>query len=148
MCKDRIVEITERHDREPGALVQVLQDVNDAFNYLPEEAMKLVAQGLDVPLSKVYSVATFYKAFSLEPRGRNVIKVCLGTACHIRGGTIITEEFERALGIREGQTTEDREYTLETVRCLGACAMAPLVVVNDKYHGNVSPDGVKKLVKS
>ncbi|MBN2056145.1 NADH-quinone oxidoreductase subunit NuoE [bacterium] len=140
-------EIIAQYPRQENSLIMVLQAINKHSNYLPVDALKIVAEELGVPASKVYSVATFYKAFSLEPRGRIVIRVCMGTACHIRGAPQIAAEFKRLLNIAPGKTTSDGKYTLETVNCLGACAMAPLVMVGDKYHGNVTIDQVRDLLE-
>ena len=139
--------IVANYPQDETALIMVLQDIHDAYNFLPCEALKHVAQRLNVPLAKVFSVATFYKAFSLKPRGKKIIRVCLGTACHIRGGEQVTQEFERLLKIKRAETTEDMEYTLETVNCVGACAMAPVVVVNENYHRNVTPGKAKELLQ-
>jgi NADH-quinone oxidoreductase subunit E len=130
--------LTARASGRKQALIQVLQDIQDRFHWLSPEALEHVAEALGVPLVQVYGVATFYKAFSLTPRGRHICTVCLGTACHIRGGEAVLEQFERKLGIRAGQTTPDRAYTLERVNCLGACALAPLAVVDGRYHGQMS----------
>lgn len=140
-------EIIQRYPRQEQSLIMVLQEINKRCNYLPIPALKIVAQELAVPDSKVFSVATFYKAFSLTPRGRTVIRVCLGTACHIRGGPNIVNEFSRLLNLAPGKTSDDGQFTLETVNCVGACAMAPLVVVGDKYYGNVATSQVKDLLK-
>jgi NADH:ubiquinone oxidoreductase subunit E len=125
----------------------VLQEIQREYHYLPPEAMKKTSEALQVPLSKVYSVATFYNAFSLERRGDNVVRLCKGTACHIRGANLIQEQLELRLGIKAGQTTPDYKVTLDVVACVGACAMAPVVIVNDKYHGSVKVNTVKKLLK-
>jgi len=143
----KIVEIAEAYEGKPGALIQAFQEIQALHNYLPPEAIRLVADKLGVPYSRAFSVATFYSAFRLIPRGRKVVKVCLGTACHIRGGGQILERFAAELGVEVGGTTGDGAYTLETVRCLGACAMAPLVHVGGNYHGNVRPEGVRALVE-
>jgi NADH:ubiquinone oxidoreductase subunit E len=121
---------------EEASLIQVLQDVHRAYNYLPCDVLVRVAEALEVPLSKVFSVGTFYKAFSLQPQGRTIVKVCTGTACHIRGAGQIVDELERKLGIAAGGTTEDLGFTIKTVNCVGACAMAPVLIVNDTYHGS------------
>jgi NADH-quinone oxidoreductase subunit E len=139
--------ILKSHPGRADELVQVLLDIQSAFNYLPPEALRDVSGALQVPMSKVYSTASFYKALSLKPRGKNIIRVCMGTACHVRGSALILDEFARALGIKEGETTSDMEFTLESVNCVGACAMAPVVVVNDKYHGAFKPSDVGKLLK-
>ena len=127
--------ILSRYPQQEPSLIQVLQDVQRAYNYLPCEVLTRVAGRLGVPLARVFSVATFYKAFSLTPQGRTIIKVCTGTACHIRGAPILISEVERRLGIQPGGTTDDMAFTLQTVNCVGACAMAPVVVVGDKYIG-------------
>ncbi len=145
--KSDMNRILSVHKAEPAALVQVLQDTQIKFNYLPREALEVISSALDVPFAKVYSAATFYKAFSLEPRGRTQVRVCMGTACHVRGATLILDEFERALGIKSGGTTEDLEYSLESVNCVGACAMAPVVVENEKYHADCDPTAVRKIAK-
>ena len=133
MRLDALIE--EKYQNNPEALVMVLQDVSAEYNHLPQEALRYVAEKLDIPLSKVYSVATFYTAFHLEPRGRHIIKVCLGTACHIRGAGQLVEELQRQLGIGPDETTEDLKFTVKTVNCVGACAMAPVVIVGEKYFG-------------
>jgi NADH-quinone oxidoreductase subunit E len=144
---NKIREVIGRSPNEPGSLIAVLQDIQREFHYLPREAMTETADILSVPLSKVYSVATFYNAFSLTPRGENVIRVCKGTACHIKGADLILEQIETGLGIKPGETTPDLKYTLEVVNCVGACAMAPLMIINNKYHGNVRCDRVMKMIK-
>ena len=121
---------------EEASLIQVLQDVHRAYNYLPCDVLAKVAETLGVPLAKVFSVGTFYKAFSLEPQGRTIVKVCTGTACHIRGATQLVDELERTLGIKAGETMADLSFTIRTVNCVGACAMAPVLIVGESYHGN------------
>jgi NADH-quinone oxidoreductase subunit E len=120
------------------ALIQVLQSVQSRCGWLPPEALEHVAAALGVPLVHVYGIATFYKSFSLKPRGRHVCTVCLGTACHVRGGGAVLEHFERKLGIAAGETTPDGKYTLERVHCLGACALAPLAVVDGRYYSQMN----------
>ena len=146
--KQKIKSILARYDGDAGMLVPILQDVQAEYNYLPKEALVFVGQGLDVPLSQVYSVASFFKAFSLKPRGRHLINVCLGTACHVRGAVRILDEIERELGIKSGDTTQDLRYTLETVNCVGACALGPIVVVDGSYSGQMTAAKVKPLLKS
>ena len=143
--KEKIPKILDRYPRRESSLIMVLQDVQEELNYLSTEALIQVAAELDVPQSKVFGVATFYKAFSLTPRGKKTVKICTGTACHVRGAPIIKDEIERMLGIPLPGTTEDLEYTVELVNCVGACAMAPVVVAGDKYHANVKPDRLKKI---
>lgn len=144
---DTITEIIGRHDNRVDALIMILQDVQNVYRYLPEKALRIVTEKLEIPFSQVYEVATFYRSFSLEPRGEHEIKVCLGTACHLRGGPLILENFERELGVPSGGTTDDQSFTLETVNCVGACALAPLVVVDNEYFGNNNSSSVKKILK-
>lgn len=143
----KVGSILDNYQREKGMLVSMLQDVQAEYNYLPKDALMEVSQGLDVPLSRVYSVATFFKSFSLKPRGRHLINVCLGTACHVRGAVRILEKIERELGINPGETTEDLKFTLETVNCVGACALGPIVVVDGEYSGEMRTDKVIPLLK-
>jgi NADH:ubiquinone oxidoreductase subunit E len=142
-----IESILKRHDNRVDALIMILQDVQDRYHYLPEGALEFIADRLSVPFSQVYEVATFYRSFSLVPRGEHEIRVCLGTACHLRGGPRILENFERELGVRCGETTPDQAFTLETVNCVGACALAPLVVVDNEYHGNSTASAVRGILK-
>ena len=128
-------KILAGYPMEEPSLIQVLQDVQRAYHYLPCDVLRRVAETLRVPQAKVFSVATFYKAFSLTPEGKTVIKVCTGTACHIRGAEMLIEEIERELNIKPGGVTPDMSFSLKTVNCVGACAMAPLVIVGEKYHG-------------
>jgi NADH:ubiquinone oxidoreductase subunit E len=148
LCSDlsKAEEILERYPPEEPALIQVLQDVHRAYNYLPCDVLERVAEALDVPLAKVFSVSTFYKAFSLEPQGDTIIKVCTGTACHIRGAGQLVEELERQLGVGPDETTEDFKFTIKTVNCVGACAMAPLVIVGEQYFGSAKPAKVSKYL--
>ena len=147
-CSDlgKAEEILGRYPQEEPALIQVLQDVHRAYNYLPCDVLERVADALDVPLAKVFSVSTFYKAFSLEPQGDTIVKVCMGTACHIRGAGQLVEELERQLGIGPDETTEDLKFTVKTVNCVGACAMAPLVIVGEKYFGSAKAAKVSKYL--
>ena len=147
-CSDlsKAEEILGRYPQEEPALIQVLQAVHRAYNYLPCDVLERVADVLDVPLAKVFSVSTFYKAFSLEPQGDTIVKVCMGTACHIRGAGQLVEELERQLGIAPDETTEDLKFTVKTVNCVGACAMAPLVIVGEKYFGSAKPAKVSRYL--
>lgn len=147
-AKQKVKATLDRYQRDPGMLVSVLQDVQAEYNYLPRKALVQVSQGLDIPLTQVYSVASFFKAFSLKPRGRHLINVCLGTACHVRGAVRILEEIERQLGINPGETTKDFKYTLERVNCVGACALGPIVIIDDTYSGQMKTDKVKTLLGS
>jgi len=133
-----------RHERAP--LISVLQDINLEYRHLPPESLKYISQHLNMPLSRVYHVATFYTAFSLVPRGEHTIKVCLGTSCHIKGAQRLLDALEERLEIKAGETTKDLKFTLETVNCLGACALSPLVVVDSKYHGNLTRKKLEQVL--
>jgi len=146
--QQKVELVLDRYQRDYGLLVSILQDIQAEYNYLPKEALEQVSQGVNVPLSQVYSVATFFKAFSLEPRGRHLINVCLGTACHVRGAVRILETIERELDIKPGKTTEDLKYTLETVNCVGACALGPIVIIDGEYSGQMKTAKVKPLLES
>ncbi len=136
--EEQIRKIIARYGSDKSFLVPVLQDVQKELNYLPEEALREVARQLEVPESRVFEVATFYKAFSLEPRGKHVVSLCLGTACHVRGAPLIEGHIERVLGVKSGETTKDLQFTFETVNCLGACALGPVVVADGEYHGQMT----------
>jgi NADH-quinone oxidoreductase subunit E len=142
--------IVRKYGGEKRAIILILQDLQERFRWLSPETLEGAARELGVSLAHVFSVATFYKSFSLAPRGRHLCTVCMGTACHVRGGGAILEHFERKLGLRAGETSADREYTLERVNCLGACALAPLAVVDGRYHGQMTEskaDQVLDLLK-
>ncbi|MCG8402961.1 MAG: NADH-quinone oxidoreductase subunit NuoE [Firmicutes bacterium] len=142
-----IKEVFSKYKGETKELIPILQATQETFGYLPEEAMKGIAQFIGVPESHVYGVATFYEQFYFTRRGKHEIKVCYGTACHVKGATRVVETFERELGICHGETTEDYEYSLERVACVGACALAPVVVVGKKVYGNVAPGKVKGILE-
>lgn len=144
----KIKSVLDKYQRNKGMLVSILQDIQAEYNYLPEESLVKVSKDLDVPLSQVYSVATFFKAFSLTPRGRHLINVCLGTACHVRGAVRILEAIERETGIKQGETTEDLKYTLERVNCVGACALGPIAIIDGEPVGDMTTDKVKPLLES
>ncbi len=144
----KVESILDNYQHDKGMLISILQDIQTEYSYLPKEALIQVSEGLDIPLSQVYSVATFFKAFTLKPRGRHLINVCLGTACHVRGGVRILETIERKLEINRGETTQDLKYTLETVNCVGACALGPIVIVDGEYSGQIKTDKVKPLLDS
>jgi len=146
--KKEVESILDKYQGDGGLLVSILQDIQTEYNYLPKEALVQVSKGLDVPLSRVYSVATFFKSFSLKPRGRHLISVCLGTACHVRGAVRVSEKIERELGISGGETTEDLKYTLETVNCVGACALGPIVIIDGEYSGQMKTDMVEPLLEN
>jgi len=141
-------QILEKYTPRESSLIMVLQDVQQAYRHLPLEILVEVAKALQVPKAKVFGVATFYKAFSMEPRGEVEIRVCRGTACHVRGGLLIMDEFKRLLGVEESETTPDGKYSLEAVNCVGACAMAPVVVVNDTYYGSMTVNKLNRILKA
>lgn len=146
MNREHVSAVIERHAGRLGGLIAILQEIQARYGYLPAEALKITAEEAGHSLTDVYGVATFYRSFSLQPRGKHVCSVCLGTACHVRGAPIIADEFTRQLGVGAGQTTGDREFTLETVNCLGACALGPIVVADGHYFSNVSPIQVREIV--
>ena len=133
--KDKIHEIIEEYRDVPGAIVPVLQRIDSTFNYLPEPVLRLTAKAIDMPLSEVHRVATFYNAFSLEPKGKNIIKVCMGTSCYVKGGRRILQSIQNKLGIKVGEPTEDLKFSLETVSCIGCCGQSPVISVNDEIYG-------------
>ena len=141
-----IASIIDKYGAKPMALIMVLQDVQRHYRYLPKEALKLVAKRMDLPIAQIYSVATFYRAFSLKPKGKNHVCVCTGTACHVRQAEVIVNRLESVLGIKAGETTKDMEFSLETVNCLGACALGPLVTANEVYHGNMTATKVERML--
>jgi NADH-quinone oxidoreductase subunit E len=144
----KVEAVLERHPRgETSALVHALQEMQAALNWLPSDAIRAVAGHLGVPLTKAYSVATFYKAFSLKPRGKIILKVCLGTSCHIRGASVVVEDIRQGLGIGPGETTKDMKYTAEVVNCVGACALAPVVIAGDRYLADVKPGTILKRLE-
>ncbi len=134
--------------RDGKLLISVLEDVQEHYNYLPEEVLPEVAKRLKIPLRDVYGVATFYNAFRLKPCGKHLINACLGTACHVRGGRRVLEKLEGLLNIKAGENTQDMQFTLETVNCLGACALGPVMVVDGKYYGNMAPAKVESILKN
>jgi len=141
-----ILAILTAHDSSLGGLIAILEEIQNRYGYLPEKALRIVGERTGRSLVDIYGVATFYHSFSLKPRGKHIISACLGTACHVRGAPRIVEEFERQLGIQAGETTADREFTLETVNCLGACALGPVVVIDGHYFSKVKKTIVSQLV--
>lgn len=139
--------IIERYRSKPGSLIPVLEDVQEALGYLPKSIQRKIALDLGVPLSEVYGVVTFYSFFTMAPRGRHTVKCCLGTACYVRGGKKILEKLSRTLGIEPGNTTTDRRFSLETVRCLGACGLAPVITADDDTFRHVKPTKVAELLE-
>ncbi len=141
---DRIID---RYDRTEESLLAILQDFQREFHYVQEEGISRLSEVMEVPESKIYAMGTFYKALSLTPRGRHIIKVCTGTACHLKGAPEILEELERELKVKRNGTTADGEFTLECVNCVGACAMAPLTMIDEEYHGQTRASKVMDIVK-
>jgi NADH:ubiquinone oxidoreductase subunit E len=144
----RLEEVLSARSCEPDQLIEVLQDVQDAEGHISEDAMRIVSQRLAVPLIEVYRVANFYKAFSLKPRGRHLITVCLGTACHVRGAPRMLDEVLGQLGINPGETTADGLFTIEAVNCLGACALGPVVILDGRCHDHMSPAKLRRLIQA
>lgn len=147
MKADEVASIIDKHRDQGDGLISVLEEIQSKYSYLPADALQLVAERTHRSPVDVYGVATFYKSFSLKPRGKHLCSVCLGTACHVRGGQVIAEEFERQLEIKAGETTSDNEFTLETVACLGACALGPIVVVDGHYFSKVNTAKVRSILK-
>lgn len=139
--------ILESYPGDPRYLISLLQDVQAEFNYISEENMILICDHVGVPRTQAWAVATFYESFSLEPRGEHEIKVCLGTACHLKGGQRLVDNLSRDLGIKPGETTADLKFTLDTVHCLGACALAPVAVADDEYYAKVTSKKLKQIIK-
>ena len=148
--KDRFAKVDAILDRfkgTKGALIPVLQEAQNAYGFLPKDVLARIAQTLKIPVSQVYGVVTFYAQFHLKPRGRNIIRVCQGTACHVRGAKAVLKALEDELKLSPGQTSADERFTLETVACLGACGLAPVMMVNDDTHGRLTPENVCKVLE-
>jgi len=142
---DRIVT---KHHREHSAIIAILQDLQELENYLPQDALEYLSEKISMPLAKIYRIATFYNVFSLTPRGKYRVSVCLGTACHVRGAPRVLDRIKMHLGIEVGEMTKDGLFSLETVNCLGACAMGPIVVVGNDYYGQMTPAKVAPTIKN
>ena len=138
--------ILEKYKDRDDALITMLQEIQGAYSYLPEAALNRLSVEAKVPMSRIYAVATFYAQFYLNPRGRKTVRVCRGTACHVRGGSLILEAVERELGIKDGETTPDLEFSLETVACIGACALAPAMVIDEDTYGKISPSEAAEII--
>ena len=148
MDPGKVDEIIGSYPAQKGVLIQLLLDMQGEFNWIPKEVILRISRRLQIPVSQIYRVASFYKAISLTPRGRHVVSVCLGTACHVRGGPRIMDKVEESLGIKAGKTTQDMKFTLERVNCLGCCAIGPVVVVDRDYYEKVAPAKVKEVLRS
>ncbi|NLI93846.1 MAG: NADH-quinone oxidoreductase subunit NuoE [Peptococcaceae bacterium] len=143
----KLKEKIDAYRGEAGSLIPVLQEAQDIYGYLPEETMKMVAKEMKIPVAEVFGVATFYSQFRFTPTGRNVIRVCMGTACHVRGGLKVLKALERELDIKAGETTGDGKFTLETVACIGACGLAPVISINNKVFGNLTSEMVPGILE-
>jgi NADH-quinone oxidoreductase subunit E len=148
LTRAKVKKIIEKHGNDSAMLIGILQDIQAAARYLPRKNLEQVAQILDIAIAQVYHVATFFRAFSLVPRGEHIVHVCMGTACHVRGSQLILDELERKLDIKAGETTKNYKFTLERVNCVGACAMGPVVKINDDYHGQVKTARLGRILKS
>ena len=146
--EDAITRIIDQYDSRPTALIMILQDIQTHYRYLPRNALDLVAERMNLPLSQIFGVATFYRAFSMKPKGKHHICVCTGTACHVRQAGVILDRLEQDLGVGVGETTADGEFSFETVNCLGACALGPLVTVDEKFHGDMDVSRLTRLLNN
>jgi NADH:ubiquinone oxidoreductase subunit E len=145
---DTLETIVKKHREKDGNVISLMQDTQEEFGYIPREAVSYFSEELGIALSRFYGVVTFYSQFHLNPRGKNIISVCCGTACHVKGGSKIADRVLKDLGLAaDGETTADKEFTFEVVRCVGACSIAPVVLVNDKAYAEMTPDGTAKLIK-
>ena len=147
MATQEVNRILRRYGNDATDIIAILQDVQQTYRYLPKDVMETLATKLDIPLSRVYHLATFFRAFSLEPRGKHELHVCMGTACHVRGAPRILEALERGLKVQAGETTKDMQVTLETVNCVGACALGPVVVVDGESKGKLNPQRAERLLE-
>jgi len=145
---NRVFQIIQKYPKEKRYTLAILQDIQKEYDFIPRESIDEISNYLEIPITNVYSIATFYKALSLKPKGKYIIKVCNGTACHIRGSDKILDEINSLLKIKPGQTTEDGLFSVEIVNCVGACALAPVMVINDKYFGNMTKDKLKEVLDS
>ena len=145
--RETVKKALQKHQHDKSLIVDILQDIQSEIGYLPKDVLVETGKQLDVPVSRVYSVATFFKAFSLTKRGRHLISVCMGTACHVRGAVKVLEQIEEELKIERGGTTKDLKFTLETVNCVGACALGPMVIIGEDYHGEMTPEGITSVLK-
>jgi len=147
MNEEKITEILDHYQADQSAIIAILQDIQHQFGYLPKEALLQASKELDIPLSRILSLATFFKAFSLVPKGKHTINVCMGTACHVRGAQLVLEKLERELEIKPGETTKDLNFSLDTVRCVGCCGLAPVVMVDEEVHGKMSQMKIPGIIR-
>ncbi|HEX2967649.1 MAG TPA: NADH-quinone oxidoreductase subunit NuoE [Bacteroidales bacterium] len=144
---DHITSVCNSFNNDPQELINVLHSCQGHFGYLPAEVQEVIAERLNIPVARVYGVVTFYSFFTMQPKGKHPISICLGTACYVRGAEKVLDEFKKELGIQVGQCTADNKFSLSSLRCVGACGLAPVVLVGDKTYGRVSPDDVKGILK-
>ena len=147
MDAQMVETILQKHPKDPSSIIQVMLDIQNELYYLPRDVLNYVSEYLNVPLSRTYNLATFYKAFSLKPKGKYPIAVCTGTACHVQGAVKIMEQIERELHVKEGETTADKKFSVESVRCLGCCGLAPVVTIGKNLHGKIPTSKVSKILK-
>ncbi len=147
MNEEKITEILDHYQADQSAIIAILQDIQHQFGYLPKEALLQASKELDIPLSRILSLATFFKAFSLVPKGKHTINVCMGTACHVRGAQLVLEKLERELEIKPGETTKDLNFSLDTVRCVGCCGLAPVVMVDEEVHGKMGQMKIPGIIR-
>jgi len=148
VSRDKVDEIIDKYEGKRGVLIQLLLDIQHELNWIPEESLRRVSNRLNIPVSHIYRIASFYTAMSLTPRGRHIVSICLGTACHVRGGPSILAETERLLNINAGETTPDMEFTMHRVNCLGCCALGPVMMIDGKYYGNLTRAKAKNVLTS
>ena len=147
MANELIAEITDRYDRDAGMLIPMMQDIQAEFGYLPADDLRLLSKNLEIPLTRIFGVATFYSSFRLAPKGQHEVTLCMGTVCYLKGSADISRAICEEYGIEPGGTTPDRFFTLQAVNCVGACALAPVVIVDGAYHGGMSPDSTLALLQ-
>ena len=143
-----VKDIIKKYGGDKTAMIAILQDVQEENRYLPKEALSSISKQMDVPLTRIYEIATFYNAFSLKPRGKNLVEVCAGTACHVQGAARLMDRMERDLAIKCGETTKDKMFSLEEVRCLGCCSLAPVVRISGNIHPNLTQDEIPRILKN
>ena len=148
MDNGKIEKIIDKYQSDPSSLIQVLMDIQSEIRWLPKAALNLVSKKLDVPMNRIQPIITFYKAFSIVPKGRHEVHVCTGTACHVRGATRVLDAVEGHTGIKPGETDQDLKYSLETVSCVGCCALGPVMVIDGEYHGNMASARTEEVLKN
>ena len=146
--KKKLLEIIDKYKNADGALIPVLHEAQDVYGYLPISVQKVISQSMDIPLAEVYGVVTFYSQFTLKEKGKYKVSMCLGTACYVKGAGLIVDELKSKLGIKVGEVTEDMKFSLDTCRCIGACGLAPVIMINDEVYGKITPDDVAKIIDS